>query len=115
MLYTALLVFQGILVSITVYLVVAGLVTGLRKRYRDRKWLRTVERKDTWTRHEIAEGLRGLSTSIGRTAFVALLDELRVTPDGLWPDGELPNYGHDAASIRLAQMEEDWLGLGGQG
>ena len=88
-----------------------GLVHSLRVRYEDRRRLRRWNRKRVWTREEIAEELAGLATPGGRAVFVEQLEALGVAPTGRWPDIEVPNYGHDAASIKLAQLEERWLGL----
>lgn len=92
-----------------------GLVGGLRRWYNDRKRLKGLKVRTVWTRQQIAEELEGLLTAGARAALVGRLEERRVVPSGSWPGGELPNFGEDVASIRLAQLEERWLGFGRQG
>lgn len=61
-------------------------------------------------RESIEETFYSFRTSWGRERYVEWLGQLPARPRGAWVKG-LPNLENDLASQRLAQLEEQWLGL----
>ena len=86
-------------------------VRNWRAWRRDRRRLKEVRVEGQWDRMQIAEILQALETAGGRDVFVTMLQQVRMKPSGSWPEGVVPNFGHDRASSELARLEEGWLDL----
>ncbi|MEM9446789.1 MAG: hypothetical protein AAGA18_15720 [Verrucomicrobiota bacterium] len=63
------------------------------------------------SRLKIASDLKAYKSSQGRLGYVENLQNKKIRPTGVWPNGELPNFSNDEASTLLAKLEEKWLGL----
>ncbi|MCB9048024.1 MAG: NACHT domain-containing protein [Lewinellaceae bacterium] len=63
-------------------------------------------------RATIAQHFQSLRSPHYRKKYIRLLREREVTPAGDWPDGKPPYEKDDEASGLLAQLEQQWRGLG---
>ena len=120
---------NGILSLIYVTLVLGGIpgiligipLWALWRRFRERRTLTSATESFSGQRREIAEWLARFKTDTYRLRYVEWLDDVgskqpamrRRLEDknNLWPDMRPPNFDNDAASIKLAQLEEQWMGL----
>jgi hypothetical protein len=73
--------------------------------------LKSLQSRRRLSRHQISEQFKQFKTNEGRLKYVLFLQTEGIGFDGIWPDGQIPNFKNDEAGALLAQLEEKRLGL----
>src|SRR5205085_12263697 len=100
-----------VIYGVIVTLGLVALVKSLRSRWRDSKRLKKYQKQKTLNRQQISNQFYKFETESGRSEYVHFIRNEGIKPDGIWPEGQIPNVKNDEASTLLAKLEEKWLGL----
>jgi hypothetical protein len=87
---------------------------GLYYLFKDLLHLKTIRKlvkSSIIERKIIFEHFDKFEFSFFRLKFVQYLQNFSISPTGTWPNGDLPNSNDDDASILLAKLEAQWVGL----
>jgi hypothetical protein len=83
---------------------------GLMSLRDKRRFERARHQAQVHDREQISSTFSSFEMPSYREKYVDLLASRAAGPTGQWPDGLLPNH-KDVASVKLARLEHDWLGL----
>ncbi len=100
-------------IALYIYLVFAILLLSksLSNYYLDYRRLLMIKTVKIYKREDIHEHFVGFKTEFGRGRFVLFLEANVNTVEGKWPDEKILHVSDKESYIRLAQLEEKWLGL----
>lgn len=83
----------------------------LRNYCQDQKKLTKLNFDKTWNRNGIYNTFKSLKLNSGKLKFVKLLEANVKEVEGEWPDNDILKVSNEESHIRLAQLEEKWLGI----
>lgn len=98
--------------TIVVGIVVLGrIISEYILVYRELRMVKKYKTKDIYSREKIYQTIQEIKTAKGMDAFLLFLENNIKAVNGVWPDNKYFEKDSNHFNVRLAILEEKWLGL----